>query len=428
VYLIFFFLPTESIKVLDISRIAIYILAIIVLIGQAQAATIIVSPYQGQTFNLNITIDPLGAAISGAQLNLAYNRSLLNVNSITEGNLFEQNGANTFFNGGTINNSKGTVENIFGVILGPYNISNSGTFISVNLTAIGQSDSTGIDLSNVKISNPDGMAVPLDVINGRIIVNSPPAPTSTPTNPGQGNNGVVSGSGSAASGGGGSGSSSGENYTNIEFTEKYDQYIYKAVTTSYKFRKLTNPIVFVNITGNTNSVEITTSVEVLKGNSTLVKISPPELVYKNINIWVGTFGYATPKNIKHAEVIFKVPIEWMETNNIDPESIEMMRYDDGWQSLPTRKLGGYNNDILYETDTLGFSEFSILGKIAGGQIDFQKYRDSQKSLDIEDTQQETNETMPSEPENPGGFNKYLLITAFAGIMTSSILGYKKSKN
>lgn len=164
---------------MGISKIAIYILALIVLTGQAQAATIIVSPSsktvnQGQTFNLNVTIDPIGTAISGAQLNLAYNRSILTVNSITEGNLFKQNGANTFFNGGTINNSKGAVENVFGVMLGPYNVSTPGTFISVNLTVIGQSGSTGIDLSNVIISSSDAKAVPLDMANASIIINSPP--------------------------------------------------------------------------------------------------------------------------------------------------------------------------------------------------------------------------------------------------------------
>jgi hypothetical protein len=162
-----------------LSKIATYILALIVLIGQAQAATIILSPSsitvnRGQTFNLNVSINPLGTSISGAQLNLAYNRSNLNVNSITEGKLFKQNGANSFFNGGTINNSKGAVENIFGVILGPYNISTPGIFLSVNLTAIGQSGSTGIDLSNVIIGSPDGMAVPLDIANASIIINSPP--------------------------------------------------------------------------------------------------------------------------------------------------------------------------------------------------------------------------------------------------------------
>jgi hypothetical protein len=164
---------------MGISKIAIYILALIVLTGQAQAATIILSPSsktvnQGQTFNLNVTIDPVGTAISGAQLNLAYNRSILTVNSITEGNLFKQNGASTFFNGGTINNSKGAVENIFGVMLGPYNVSTPGTFISVNLTVIGQSGSTGIDLSNVMVSDLEGAAVAFNSTNGTININTVP--------------------------------------------------------------------------------------------------------------------------------------------------------------------------------------------------------------------------------------------------------------
>ncbi len=156
-----------------------FLLALIVLIGQAQAANITADPpgktvNQGQTLNLNISIDPLGAAVSGAQLNLAYNSSILNINSITEGDLFKQNGKTTFFNSGVINNSIGTVENIFGVILGPYNISASGNFIIINLTAIGPSGKSGIDLSNVIISSPDGVALPLNMTNGSIIINSPP--------------------------------------------------------------------------------------------------------------------------------------------------------------------------------------------------------------------------------------------------------------
>jgi len=368
----------------------------------------------GQTFDVGVIIDPEGASIAGAQLDIEYNKSDIRLNSITEGDLFKQDDASTIFNSGVIDNSVGKAVNIYGAILGSANVKTPGTFIIINATAIGTTNNTNFSLSNIIVVGQQGD-------------NIYPAPTPTPTNPGQDSNIAVIGSGGAASGGGGSGGASGENYTNIEYTEKYDRFIFKDITTSYMFRKLTNPIVFVNITGNTNSVEITTSVEVLKGTSTLVNTPPPELVYKNINIWVGTFGYATPKNIKNAQVIFKVPIEWMEANNIDPGSIEMMRYDDGWQSLITRKLGRYNNDILYEADTIGFSEFSITGKIAAGQIDFQKYRESQPALDIEDPQQETNKTIPSEPENPGGFNAYLLIFAFAGIMTSSFLVYKIRK-
>jgi hypothetical protein len=158
-------------------------------------------------------------------------------NSITEGNLFKHDGASTLFNSGVIDNSLGKAVNIYGAILGSTNVKKPGTFIIINATTIGSTNNTNISLSNIRVVGTQG-----DYVY--------PAPTPTPTNPGQGS---VNG-----------GAASDENYTNIESTEKYDRLIYKDVTTSYRFRKLTNPIVFVNIIGNTNSVEITTSVEVLR--------------------------------------------------------------------------------------------------------------------------------------------------------------------
>jgi hypothetical protein len=144
-----------------------------------EAAIVFVSPpartvNQGQSFELDISIDPMGKVISGAQLDIAFNQSLLKVNSVSEGNLFTQNGASTYFNQGTINNTAGTVKNIFGVILGPGNISTNGTFIRLNLTAIGQSGISDLTLSNTLISDPDALAVPLITKNGSLTINSVP--------------------------------------------------------------------------------------------------------------------------------------------------------------------------------------------------------------------------------------------------------------
>lgn len=359
----------------------------------------------GQSFDVSVIVDPQGTIITGAQVNILFNNSLLNINSITEGDLLKQNGAITIFNGGVIDNPSGKVNNVYGSILGLYNVTTQGTFIKINATAINHINTVQLNFENIKIVGPGGDQVY-------------PTPTSIPKNPDQVNNGAVSSASPV---------SSGENYTNIEFIEKYDRYIFKDVTTSTRFRKLTNPIVFVNITGNTNSVEITTSVEVLKGTSTLVKSPPPEFVYRNINIWVGTFGFASSKNIKHAQVIFKIPVEWMEANTIDPDSIKMMRYDDGWQSLPTRKIGTNKEDILYEANTIGFSFFAITGKKSTGQIDYQLYRNSQTALTIDSQEQlimNDLETKPILPEKESNYSNYLIIGAFAGIVTSSIVVYK----
>ncbi len=162
----------------------IFLLSLIFLVGQASAADVIVIPstktvIQGQTFNLNISIDPMGTAIAGAQLNIEFNKTMLNVNSIKEGNLFKQNGASTFFNNGTINNSLGTVLNTFNVILGHFNVSTPETFITINFTALSSSGQSGINLSNVKISDPNANYVALNVINGSVNINK----TSTDTTP-----------------------------------------------------------------------------------------------------------------------------------------------------------------------------------------------------------------------------------------------------
>jgi len=106
-------------------------------------------------------------------------------------------------------------------------------------------------------------------------------------------------------GGGGGGGASGENYPNIEVTEKYDLSIYKDKVTSYMFKNNSNPVMFVNITGNTSFGDITASIEVLRSNSTMVKVHPPGNTYKNINIWVGSSSFNRPKNIKEGIIRFR---------------------------------------------------------------------------------------------------------------------------
>lgn len=154
-------------------------LAFVMTIGQASAGNVVVNTssqpvYPGQMLDINVTIDPLSVKIAGAQLNIEFNKSIVNVNSISEGNLFKQNGANTFFNSGTINNSLGTVTNIYCAVLGSTNVSTPGTFIRINLTVSGITGTSNINLSNVKVSTPDGVLVPSNITNGTIILNSAP--------------------------------------------------------------------------------------------------------------------------------------------------------------------------------------------------------------------------------------------------------------
>jgi S-layer protein (TIGR01567 family) len=172
-------------------------------------------------------------------------------------------------------------------------------------------------------------------------------------------NGGSGGSG----GGGGGGGSSGENFNNIEVIEKYDMQISKDALTSYRFTHAKNPIMYVNITGNTSLGIITASMEVLKNTSTLVKIAPEGLVYKNANIWVGTSGYATPKNIKEALIKFKIDNTWMSANGVSSSDIVLMKWDGkGWISLKTTVVSKDDTNSYFEGWTNAFSPFAIVAK------------------------------------------------------------------
>jgi len=110
----------------------------------------------GQMFDVSVIIDPNGTAITGAQLDLEFNKSSIIINSITEGNLLKQSGINTIFNSGSISNSQGKVEKIYGAILGPKNVTTSGTFIIINATAIVSTNTPEMNLMNFLVVDPQG--------------------------------------------------------------------------------------------------------------------------------------------------------------------------------------------------------------------------------------------------------------------------------
>ncbi len=168
--------------------------------------------------------------------------------------------------------------------------------------------------------------------------------------------------GSGGGGGGGGGGLSGENFTNIELNEKYYLYIYKDKVTSYRFTGSGNPVLFVNITGNTSPGEIRTSVEVLRDTSTLIKNTAPGTVYKNVNIWVGTSGFAVPGNIKEALIRFRVPDAWISGNGLSKTDIRMYKWDGkSWSGLETDAEGNDETYSYFEAGTNSFSSFAISG-------------------------------------------------------------------
>ncbi len=199
----------------------------------------------------------------------------------------------------------------------------------------------------------------------------------TPLAAGAAGGGPAGGGGiSPGGGGGGGGGASGENFSNVLLREKYDEVIFKNAVTSYKFKNASNPITHLNVTGNINAGLITAMVEVLRGTSTLVSEAPPGVVNKNVNVWLGTSGFAVPKNIKEVIIRFRVENAWMQSNNVDARDIKMLRWDSTskrWDPLKTEVKEKVGTVTYFEAETNRLSPLAISavttppgGPIAGG--------------------------------------------------------------
>jgi PGF-pre-PGF domain-containing protein len=194
------------------------------------------------------------------------------------------------------------------------------------------------------------------IYTGEVIVGSASIVTG-----GCGGGGSSSGS-SSISGGGGGGGTSDENYSNIEIKEKHDGHIYKDIAISYAFTNKNNPILFINITGNVNAGEITTVIEVLRKKSSLVKSPAPGIVYKNLNIWVGTSGFAVTKNIKKAVVRFRVENSMISNNNLASSDIKLVKWDGSqWIQLETTEVAKDSIYTYYDAKANSFSPYAITG-------------------------------------------------------------------
>jgi len=121
-----------------------------------------VSP--GETFTVNVSCVP-GQAIKSFEFGLSFNASLLQANSVSEGNIFD--GFDTFFNDGTINNTAGTIVDIYGLIVGAGSVSDAGTFVTISFTVLLTTGVSSLGLSLVGVTN-ETEYVPVVVSNGTV--------------------------------------------------------------------------------------------------------------------------------------------------------------------------------------------------------------------------------------------------------------------
>ena len=158
------------------------------LVQAAQSPTISVSPAsmqksQGDTFTIEIVVDPKGDEIYAVQYDLYFNNILLSAASQTKGTFLSQDGVETIEVINEINNSIGKIE--YGETrTGESGITNSGVVASISFDVIGTSGISNLKLGDVMLSNPNIEEIETEINDGTCKVGEvtgEPAVTATVT-------------------------------------------------------------------------------------------------------------------------------------------------------------------------------------------------------------------------------------------------------
>jgi PGF-pre-PGF domain-containing protein len=235
---------------------------------------------------------------------------------------------------------------------------------------------------------------------------------------------VVSSSGSSSSGSGGSGGGGGGGGTTGESSEnilaKYSQLraVFIGSNVNYEFDNASE-ITYLKFKGATNSGQIRTLIEILKNRSGLVNEDAPGVVYRNINIWVGNAAFGI-NNMNDPVIGFKVSKQWLSEKEIDPSSILLFNYDNGWKQLETTQSGEDALYFYYEAKATDFSHFAISASVVNDKDD------SELELIFKENPGVEEEPITEEDKSTPGFSAIMFLI-FVSIAFFSIKDDEKNK-
>lgn len=136
----------------------------------------------GDSFTIEIKVEPGGAEIYGAQYYLYFNPTLLKATSQSQGTFLSQDGATTAVIRNEINNSVGKIEYGESRMGAEHGVTNPGVLASITFEVIGTSGTSELKLSNVILSDPKGVSIETSVNSGTCtIVSGEPATSPTPS-------------------------------------------------------------------------------------------------------------------------------------------------------------------------------------------------------------------------------------------------------
>jgi methanogen extracellular protein (TIGR04279 family)/PGF-pre-PGF domain-containing protein len=143
-------------------------------------------------------------------------------------------------------------------------------------------------------------------------------------------------------GGGGGGGASGEAFENIVCTETDRQFVGKDLNVKYNFKLEGNYVQHIEFTGLTSAGKVAAKVEILDHTSTTVDKDAPNIVFKNLNVWIGNMGYFSKNNVKDPTITFIVDRSWVSDNDIILNTISFYNHNDDtntWEKIQTQKIG-----------------------------------------------------------------------------------------
>jgi len=120
---------------------------------------------QGDTFTIEIMVDPKSEEIYAVQYDLYFDNNLLNATSQTQGTFLSQDGTNTIEAMNEINNSIGKVE--YGETrTGESGITNSGVLAAISFEVIGASGRSDLKLGDVILSDINEEIIETEINDG----------------------------------------------------------------------------------------------------------------------------------------------------------------------------------------------------------------------------------------------------------------------
>lgn len=119
---------------------------------------------QGDVFTVDITVDPAGYEIMGAQYDLYFNNTLLNATEQTKGTFLSQDGASTNVYTNKINNTLGIIEYSEARTGVTYGVTSYGIVSTITFKAM-EPGTCSLNLRDVRLSDPDAQYITDILVN-----------------------------------------------------------------------------------------------------------------------------------------------------------------------------------------------------------------------------------------------------------------------